>query len=231
MTLTHAEMVLRMVTAILLGGTIGFERGRTDHPAGLRTHILVSLASATFMLVSTQFLYFQHYGNNPLIHVDPSRIASGVVMGIGFLGAGSIMRRGLDVHGLTTAASLWLVTAVGLAAGCGMFLEAFVATVGGLFVLLGLNVLEARFKSKVKRRLHLVIGAGGPGRSELIAGLRAEHIEVTHVDFDQDLKGGTTRLGLDVRLPNAAAVEPCLSRLAAIPGIRRVRMVDLQPPS
>jgi putative Mg2+ transporter-C (MgtC) family protein len=228
--LTHGEMVLRMATATLLGAAIGYERGRSDHPAGLRTHILVALASSMFMLVSTQFVYFQHYAHNELLHVDPSRIASGVVMGMGFLGAGSILRRGFDVHGLTTAASLWLVSAVGLAAGSGMFLEAIIATGGALFALVGLTVLETRYKQAVRRRLHLVVGGEGPDRNEILALVKSAGAQTLNVNFEQDLEAVTTKLVLEVRFPNAAVAEEALRRLMAIPGLRHVGMVDEKPP-
>src|SRR3954452_8265997 len=99
--MAYTEMLLRIGTAMILGGLIGWERQRLDRPAGLRTHLLVALAAGTFMLVSTQFVPFQHYDpeltKGRLISVDTSRIASTVVMGLGFLGAGTIARRGRNV--------------------------------------------------------------------------------------------------------------------------------------
>ncbi|HEX6436719.1 MAG TPA: MgtC/SapB family protein [Candidatus Binatia bacterium] len=139
-------MLLRMGASVFLGAAIGFERERIRRAAGLRTHLLVALASATFMLVSTQFVYYQHYSKDDLVGVDSSRIAASVVTGVGFLGAGAILRTGLSVQGLTTAASLWLVSAVGLASGAGMFAEAGTATIVTLFSL----VILRRFEGKTK---------------------------------------------------------------------------------
>src|ERR1700722_803790 len=139
MVIPTLEMLLRMGTGMVLGAAIGYERERTGHPASLRTHLLVAVASATFMLVSTQFVYFQSYGKDDLIVVDTSRIAASVVSGIGFLGAGAILRTGISIQGLTTAASLWLVAAVGLAAGGGMYILAVTVTVASLF---GLTILR-----------------------------------------------------------------------------------------
>ena len=116
-------------SAPLLGGAIGYERDLHGRPAGLRTHAIVALASATFMVVSTRFVYFQHYGKDDLVAIDPSRIAASVVSGIGFLGAGAILREGITIRGLTTAAGLWLVAAIGMAAGGGMYVESLFATV------------------------------------------------------------------------------------------------------
>src|SRR5689334_10799071 len=103
----HGELIVRLLVATALGSIIGYERDIHGRPAGLRTHAVVALASALFMVVSTQFMYFQHYSREDLVAVDPSRIAAAVVSGIGFLAAGAILRTGLSVQGLTTAAGLW----------------------------------------------------------------------------------------------------------------------------
>jgi putative Mg2+ transporter-C (MgtC) family protein len=224
MTVTHTEMVLRMVTAMMLGAAIGFEREAKDHPAGLRTHILVALASATFMLVSTQFVYFQHYTKEELIQVDPSRIASGVVMGIGFLGAGSILRTGLHVHGLTTAASLWMVTAVGLAAGCGMFPEAVAATCAALFVLIGLSFIEGKLKREVKRKVEMEFDESHPGEAEVLAILRGEGVSASGLAYDRDLLNHSSSLCFEVKMPSDASVETILGPLEGMAGVRRVRV-------
>src|SRR5262245_60045364 len=133
--LPHLELVLRICVGTALGAVIGYDREVRGHAAGLRTHVLVALASSTFMVVSTHFVYAQGYGNGDVVRVDPSRIASTVVSGIGFLAGGAILRFGLTVQGLTTAAGLWLVSAIGLAAGGGMYLESAVATVIGMATL------------------------------------------------------------------------------------------------
>ena len=107
-----AELVIRIVVGMLLGGVIGYERNIHGRPAGLRTHAVVALASATFTVVSTHLAYFQHYKPGDFTEVDGSRIAASVVSGIGFLAGGAILRNGITVQGLTTAAGLWLVAAI-----------------------------------------------------------------------------------------------------------------------
>jgi putative Mg2+ transporter-C (MgtC) family protein len=102
----HLELLLRILVGTLLSGVIGYERDIHGRPAGLRTHAIVGLAAATFMVVSTQFVYFQHYSRDDLVTVDTSRIAASVVTGVGFLGGGAILRTGITIQGLTTAASL-----------------------------------------------------------------------------------------------------------------------------
>ena len=124
----HGQLLLRIVVATALGACIGYERHIHGRPAGLRTHMLVALASATFMAVSTHFVYFQHYAKEDLVAVDTSRIAAAVVSGTGFLAGGAILRTGLTVQGLTTGAGLWLVSWIGLSSGAGMYTESVAAT-------------------------------------------------------------------------------------------------------
>ncbi|HEX8204057.1 MAG TPA: MgtC/SapB family protein [Isosphaeraceae bacterium] len=220
----YVEMLQRIGTALILGGLIGWERQRLDRPAGLRTHLLVALAAVTFMLVSTQFVPFQHYERFPkggLISVDTSRIASTVVMGLGFLGAGTIARRGRNVQGLTTAASLWLVTALGLAAGAGMFVLAWTAGLLSLFVLMGLRILEGRGR-EIHRRVLVVLDDGGAGRSAILDHARASGARWAHVGYDRDTRAARTLVRLDLRLDDESRVEPLLAALETLPGVSRV---------
>ena len=153
----HWELAIRMLVGALLGGIIGYERDYHGRPAGLRTHMIVALASATFMVVSTHFAYFQRYPASDHVSADPSRIAASVAVGIGFLGAGAILRTGISVQGLTTAAGLWLVSAIGLAAGAGMYGESVVATAIGLTALWGLHRFEEWQGFRRRRRVTLVL--------------------------------------------------------------------------
>ncbi len=123
MPITDYELALRLFLACIFGGIVGYERERNDSPAGFRTHILVSLGAALIMVLSM-------YGFNDFTSVnkDPARLAAQVVSGIGFLGAGTILRDKASIRGLTTAASLWVVSAIGLATGAGFYFSSFLAT-------------------------------------------------------------------------------------------------------
>lgn len=156
-------MVIRLVVAAILGGIVGIERGSGDRPAGFRTHILVCVGSALFMLVS---LYgFDDVTSN--VHLeedigqrrDSARIAAQVVSGIGFLGAGTILHEGLTIRGLTTAASLWMVSAIGLAVGSGMYFLSTIATLIMLITLVTFHDWEKRFAatSRSDRRFIRVV--------------------------------------------------------------------------
>ena len=130
--LTDTQVVWRLFLAAVLGGIIGFEREKhSKRVAGFRTHILVSIGSSLIMLIS-MYLFDIYAGK---ASVDPARIAAGVVTGIGFLGAGTIIRSGESVKGLTTAASLWTVSGIGLAIGCGFYMAGCAASIIALATL------------------------------------------------------------------------------------------------
>ncbi|MBU2541363.1 MAG: MgtC/SapB family protein [Candidatus Omnitrophica bacterium] len=132
------QVILRLILAAVLGGFIGLEREIKKRSAGLRTHILVCVGASLIMLTSAYV--FDIYKD--IANVDPSRIVAGVVTGIGFLGAGAIIRGGDTVHGLTTAATLWIVAAIGIAVGCGFYLAALVTTLLVLIVLWAIRGVE-----------------------------------------------------------------------------------------
>jgi len=136
--LSDKEVIIRLTLSVILSGLIGMERQLHRRHAGLRTHILVSLGSCLIML--TSLYVFDIYKG--IAQVDPSRIAAGVITGIGFLGAGTIMRDSEGVRGLTTAASLWVVAAIGMAIGCGFRNASIYATTLVLIVLFFLRYVE-----------------------------------------------------------------------------------------
>lgn len=144
------EIVARLALAALLGGVIGFERERLLWAAGLRTHMLVCVGSCLIMIVSA-FGFEGALGREHVV-LDPSRVAAQVVSGIGFLGAGTILLRGEMVRGLTTAASLWAVAAIGLAAGGGLYLAGIAATVIVLAILAGVKPIEEHFRERMQTR-------------------------------------------------------------------------------
>jgi putative Mg2+ transporter-C (MgtC) family protein len=146
MTIEYWEVVLRLFLAVVLGGLIGFERESHQRPAGFRTHILVCAGSALIMMVSA-YGFTGQIGQG--FEADPGRIAAGVVTGIGFLGAGTIIQQRGSVSGLTTAASIWVVSGVGLAAGIGFYVGAVVTT---MLVLASLLMLRRTEKLIFNRR-------------------------------------------------------------------------------
>ena len=144
--LSNSQIILRLLIGAILGGLIGFEREKHNKKiAGFRTHILVCVGSTLIML--TSLYIFEIYGNRA--PADPARIAASVITGIGFLGAGTIIRSGPTVTGLTTAASLWTVSGIGLAVGCGFYTASCVATIivlAALYLLRKIPIVEEREK-------------------------------------------------------------------------------------
>lgn len=132
-------LVLRLMMAVVLGGIIGWEREAVDKPAGLRTQTLVCVGSTLFVLISLDLIHA-----STGIGWDPLRIVAAIIQGIGFLGAGTVLQRGETIKGLTTAAALWAVTAVGVAIGFGMYTTAVLGTLSILLVLRGLHYLTHR---------------------------------------------------------------------------------------
>ncbi|WP_096186184.1 MgtC/SapB family protein [Evansella halocellulosilytica] len=151
-------MTVRLILAALLGGLIGVEREFHHHPAGFRTHMLVSVGSCLIMLLA--FYGFQTYmENNPdVVTFDPSRLAAYVVSGIGFLGAGTILVQGYTVRGLTTAASIWVVAGIGLTVGAGMYTPAIITTVIVILSLFFLGKINFNFLSKSnKKQIYVLV--------------------------------------------------------------------------
>ncbi|MDD5504917.1 MAG: MgtC/SapB family protein [Candidatus Omnitrophica bacterium] len=145
---TELQMVLRLILSAVLGGIVGLEREINSKAAGFRTHTLVCIGSCLMMLTSMHI--FDIYIG--LTDVDPARIAAQVVSGIGFLGAGTIIRSRVSIHGLTTAASIWSVAGVGLAVGSGLFIISFFATA---LIVVSLFILR-KFQDKISHRQQTV---------------------------------------------------------------------------
>ncbi len=137
------EMIARLVLASAAGALLGWERERHSKPAGLRTHMLVALGAATFVLAAIDFaLAFQ--GDHSAVRMDPIRVIAGIIGGVGFLGAGTIIEARGNVHGITTAASIWLAAALGTACGLGMYSIACTSVVLALLILKFVRPLEVR---------------------------------------------------------------------------------------
>jgi putative Mg2+ transporter-C (MgtC) family protein len=221
----HGEMVLRIAAGAVLGGVIGYERDRHRRPVGLRTHLIVAMTAATFMVVSSQFVYWQHYGKDDFVEVDASRIAASVVSGIGFLAGGSILRSGATVQGLTTAAALWLVTAIGMCAGSGMYVEAVIVTGFGIVALTVLRRFEDKNDHLVSRHVSLVLSG-----IEVIDGVMGtlKKLEVIVEDFDYDhrLEDDKKRVEVtfDMSVPLALGVAKVIAAIETVPGVRRVQV-------
>ncbi len=146
---TNVIILFRIFLAVLLSFIPGIERELTGKFAGLRTHILVSLGACVFTLLSI-YGFQMKTGDAVLVQNDPARIAAQVITGIGFIGAGTVMRHGKNVFGITTAATLWICAAIGMSCGCGAYMTAIIASVATLIVLISIRRLEKNVLSKKK---------------------------------------------------------------------------------
>jgi putative Mg2+ transporter-C (MgtC) family protein len=201
--ISDLDIVLRLLTAAVLGSVIGVNRSRLAWTAGLRTHMLVSVGSALAVIVSAYG--FNHAIQQEHVVLDPSRIAAQVISGIGFLGAGTILflQKEQVIRGLTTAAGLWAVAAVGLAAGTGLYFPAFVAT-GILWVILALlKPLERRFvRPRQKYNSIKVTVTHGSALSAVEARLSDFHAPVERMSLRRDADGqDTVSVRFDSRFP------------------------------
>lgn len=226
MMVPHEQLVLRIAVGAVLGGVIGYERDMHRRPVGLRTHLIVSMTAATFMVISTQFVYWQTYNEGDFVEVDVSRIAASVVSAIGFLAGGAILRNGLSVQGLTTAAGLWLVTAIGMCAGAGMFLVAAVVTGMGIAALTVLRRFEDKNDHLVSRQLSVVLGEGSGGVSGLISALGDLGISVNDLEYEKRLDDEKKPLVVKfrVQMSDAINVAKLIDCVEKVPGVRRIHV-------
>jgi putative Mg2+ transporter-C (MgtC) family protein len=211
------DLALRIVVAAALGGAIGAEREIHNHPAGIRTHMLVALGSGLFTVLSIFGFGLEGNGNGAL--VDPTRIAAQIVSGIGFLGAGAILKDGVVIRGLTTAASLWATAAVGMAAGAGEYVLALVSAVIILVSLWPINALAERLhgssQPEVQLRLSLTrVDALG----EISAALAANKIDIGAIQT-QRAGRDSYRADLAIRGRTAAAIAAALEAIEDLEGV------------
>ncbi|MEC0235412.1 MgtC/SapB family protein [Paenibacillus kribbensis] len=179
-----SHIILRLVLSMLLGGFIGFERERSNHAAGLRTHIMVSLGSTLIMLLS---IYgFDDFIRETNVRVDPARLAAAVITGVGFLGAGTILFTGKAITGLTTAASIWVVAAIGLGVGAGFYFPSIVATVLVFLNLRVFNKVELRYMRGRTSHLITLYGLSSHGLLEQISNyLKQEKVEIRKITIKE----------------------------------------------
>jgi putative Mg2+ transporter-C (MgtC) family protein len=216
MMINNLEIVSRLGLAALLGMAIGFERERQNQPAGLRTHTILTIGCCLAMIVSInlsmQFL--------PTVGGDPSRLAAQVVSGIGFLGAGAILRYGTSIKGLTTATSLWTIAIVGLAVGAGHYFAAVATTILLLIVLVLLNVLEKKLIRVYTTVSVVVTAANNPALvNDMQSALHDLKKQIISTGIERDLIANTTTVSLVVKAIEDESFEDIQSLVSEIPGV------------
>lgn len=201
--LSWIDVALRLVLAAGLGGAVGFERQLRERGAGLRTHMLVGVGSALFTMVSAYAWTDWQFSSGAGLVFDPTRIAAQIVSGIGFLGAGAIIRQGFSIRGLTTAATLWVVAAIGMAAGVGYFVGAIVTTAIVLVALGPLGVLSRRLMPSAERARLLVTLPVGASAGPVLEALDRAGARVRSLEFEDE--GDRRRVVAEVALEPAGS--------------------------
>ena len=213
----ETEIALRLLLAAVLGAAVGFERARDNQPAGLRTHMILVIGATLAMILSIN-VAAEHDG-------DPARLAAQVISGIGFLGAGAILRFGFNVKGLTTATTLWSMAIVGLAVGYGYYLISIGATILMLITLTLLNILEKKFvRTNIIR--HITIQASdNPGMVKTIRKTITKLAEQT-VSFSvqKNLKSERVRIQIVAKVNKGEKMETLTEAISSIEGVRAIKI-------
>jgi len=215
--------IVPLLLALLFGGLIGLEREWSGRPAGLRTHILVCLSS-TMLIVVSRILADADLGAGRLVF-DPNRMGAGIVTGVGFLGAGTVLRSGDFLRGLTTAACIWFVAGLGIVLGSHQYGLAFAATAIVLFVLVVVSRLDRVIHPVLYRRL--IVHASTPNASELVDAIRAEldrlRIRVLDLASGHDAEEKTCELVFYLSLKHNHVAPGLTERVAALDGVKSAR--------
>jgi putative Mg2+ transporter-C (MgtC) family protein len=216
-----ATSALRLGLSLVAGGLIGVERESRRQPAGLRTHILISVGATLLMLLSI-YIPQEFFG---MKNGDPGRIAAQVVSGIGFLGAGAILKLGNNIRGLTTAASIWVAAAVGLTIGAGLYLPSLIALVIILVTLVLLDAVERRFfPAQRVKGIYLYFASSAVDTKKIQKVLMANKIRIQSVDVVQEILKERVRVHVLAVIPAAINIPQFYKELRALPSVYKIKM-------
>jgi putative Mg2+ transporter-C (MgtC) family protein len=219
--ITTGTATVRLLLGLVAGGLIGFEREYRRQPAGFKTHILICVGSTLLMLLSI-YIPQQFFD---MKNGDPGRIAAQVVSGIGFLGAGAILKLGNNVKGLTTAASIWVSAAIGLTIGAGMFIPAFIALAIILFVLIILDAVEKRFFPPERiKTINLYFDGSSVDTKKITKLLIAHGIAIQSVDVVQEINKELVQVNLLVRIPITINIPQLYKDIRSLSNIYKIKM-------
>lgn len=223
--ITWQTALIRILISFFIGSLIGIERETHNQPAGLRTHILISIGATIVMLISIYIPQtFTNFQNG-----DPGRIAAQVVSGIGFLGAGAILKFGADVKGLTTAASIWAMAALGLAVGAGMYAISFVGVIVILFALTVMDIFEKRvFKERTLRKIELLIKKKDADIDALKAELKKLDVRVASTGFERNVNESNVKIIFYAGVTRKINIQKLSDALEQFPGVVAISVEMLE---
>jgi putative Mg2+ transporter-C (MgtC) family protein len=225
-SLSWEESLLRLALAAVFGGAVGLEREFREREAGFRTHMLVSVGSALFTIASAYGFRDFLVNGGSLVRTDPTRIAAQIVTGIGFLGAGAIIRQGLSIRGLTTAATLWVVAAIGLTTGAGYYSAAAITTLLVLVSLWPLRILTHRVMARFRPETDRLVAQlpAGESPAPLISALESQGAQLRTLEIGHEADRRTVLL--DVTLPPRSDAPAIVAKLSELENILEIRWAD-----
>jgi putative Mg2+ transporter-C (MgtC) family protein len=225
-SLTWGEELLRLVVAAGLGGAVGLEREYREREAGFRTHMLVAVGSALFTIASAYGFHDFLVSGDAVVRADPTRIAAQIVTGIGFLGAGAIIRQGLAVRGLTTAATLWVVAAIGLTTGAGYYSAAVFTTLIALFSLWPLRIVSHVVMVRFRPESGRILAQLPPGQTPATLVAEVERLGAKLHAFEVSQEGDRRTVLFDVALPPGVDPPAVIAKLADLDEVLEIRWTD-----
>jgi putative Mg2+ transporter-C (MgtC) family protein len=222
---TYLEMSLRLLAALALGGLVGLERSYQGRPAGFRTHALVCLSTALLMMVTVYEDWWLAQLGNARAVIDPTRMAQGIMTGIGFIGAGAIIKEGMSVRGLTTAASIWITASIGILMGIGFYFPAVLATLLTLGTLSVFRRIELRMPTEFHARLHVRFGHEAAMQEDALRQLVGSHgFTIANLDYCFSAREGHIEYSMSVRSRRAQSARALGDALTRIPAMIEFRL-------
>jgi len=217
----YIVVVFKLILSFLLGGIVGYEREFKNRPAGLRTHVLVCLGATLVQIISIDY-----YKLNNLATIDPMRLGAQVISGIGFLGAGTILKEGVNIKGLTTAASIWAVACIGLAVGSGLYFEGIVTTLFIYFCLRWFKKIEKRIIAGKRYVVFKMIAKDQPGViGEIASILGKRKINITNIELEK-IDDYYVEIEISTNLLYMQNVNDIISILENVNGIETIKIKE-----
>ncbi len=217
------EIIIRLLLGAVIGGIIGFEREIHGRAAGFRTQLIVCVAAVLIMIISENYYFYIHNIDSSL-RIDPARISAGALIGIGFLGSGVIIKSGYAVRGLTTAASIWIVSAIGLAIGGGLYFEGLITALITIAALLALRIIERRIKTLRYKRI-LISTSSHDNEEEKITSIFLNHdFHVHSTNYEKNRTSGEITYHFTVSTRKKQTIGPLFHELSSLDFINTIKI-------
>ncbi len=214
------EIILRLFLGALIGGIIGFERSAHGRAAGFRTHLLVCVASVLIMIISEYFHYLSVWDSS-YVRVDPARLAAGAITGVGFLGAGVIVKMGLTIQGLTTAACLWIVSAIGLSIGSGLYTAGLVSFVITYISLWLLRMMEDRMLRLSYKFITVVMKEEGDEET-ITSVIKKYDSIINNINYERNIEKAESVFDITIAFKEKASIKKILEGISSVENVKKV---------